>query len=104
MIYVIFLGKVTRNKKDKNNRKPPIYKQISIQALLFIFRFQSTLLLIMQINLIIKEQIKMDDIYQKSVADTLLEIYHPSTAGVLTQRVEPEKHLPEMTFLTALLL
>ena len=48
-IYAVFLGKVTGNMKD-NKRRPPIYKQIFVQALPFMFRFLSTLLLIMQIN------------------------------------------------------
>ena len=60
------LGKVKRN-KYKSKRGPPIYKQIFIQTLSFIFRFQSTLLLIMQINWIIKEQMEMDNVYQEKV-------------------------------------
>ena len=63
----IFLGKVTKNKKDNSKRIPPIYKQVFIQAVAYIFWFSSALLLIMQTNWIIKEQIKIGDIYKESV-------------------------------------
>lgn len=46
------------NKKYNGKRKPHIYKHNFIQVLSFIFRFRSTLLLIIRIKWIIKEQIK----------------------------------------------
>ena len=38
-IFVKFLGKVTRNRKDKGKRRSPIYKHTVTQVLLFTFRF-----------------------------------------------------------------
>ena len=48
-VYAIFLGKVTRNKKDKDKRNPP-RNTLSFKFCYLNLKFRSMLSLIMQIN------------------------------------------------------